>query len=176
MRAAFLDPPYLGCGERYYGCLHESASDCDSIEWHADLIGKTHAEYDGWAYCLSSVSMQKILPLCPDCVRVAAWVKPWAVFRPNVNPAYCWEPVIFHTTAQRTRQEDTVRDWCAENITMKKGLVGAKPPGFCRWVIDLLGLRRGDELVDVFPGTGVMGDVWDSFNGVYAVQGGLFDE
>ena len=40
---------------------------------------------------------------------------------------------------------------------MQKGLTGAKPERFCRWVANLLGYIDGDELVDVFPGTGIMG-------------------
>ena len=39
-------------------------------------------------------------------------------------------------------------------MAMGKGLVGAKPEAFCRWVLDLLGYVEGDEVVDVFPGTG----------------------
>lgn len=32
-------------------------------------------------------------------------------------------------------------------------------PGGCYdWVLDLLNVHDGDELVDVFPGTGVMGE------------------
>lgn len=57
--------------------------------------------------------------------------------------------------------EPTVRDWHSENITLRKGLVGAKPPGFARWIADLLGARSGDEIDDLFPGTGGCGKVWD---------------
>lgn len=44
-------------------------------------------------------------------------------------------------------------------ITLKKGLTGAKPEKFCDWVLDLLNAQVGDEIVDLFPGTGVMGTV-----------------
>ena len=33
--------------------------------------------------------------LCPSGVRIGALVKPFAVFKTGVNPAYAWEPVIF---------------------------------------------------------------------------------
>ena len=36
------------------------------------------------------------------------------------------------------------------------GFIGAKPQAFNRWVSDLLGYVDGDELVDLFPGTGGM--------------------
>ena len=41
-------------------------------------------------------------------------------------------------------------------ITLKRGLTGAKPEAFCRWVLDLLGYANGDEIDDLFPGTSVM--------------------
>jgi hypothetical protein len=50
-----------------------------------------------------------------------------------------------------------VRDWWMGAATRQRGLPGAKPDGFNRWVLDLLGFRGGaDEIVDVFPGTGGM--------------------
>jgi predicted methyltransferase len=44
----------------------------------------------------------------------------------------------------------------AESITMQKGLTGAKPEKVCRWILDLLNVRAGDEVVDLYPGTGIM--------------------
>jgi len=44
-------------------------------------------------------------------------------------------------------------------ITLKRGLTGAKPEAFCRWVLDLLGYADGDEIIDLFPGTAVLGQV-----------------
>lgn len=87
------------------------------------------------------------------------WVKPFASFKPNVNPAYTWEPVIFTGGRKRTRDQATVRDWFSANITLQRALVGAKPPAFCRWICDLLGYQDGDDLVDLFPGTAVMAKV-----------------
>jgi hypothetical protein len=52
-----------------------------------------------------------------------------------------------------------MRDFLSEPITLRKGLIGAKPERFCRWIADLLGYIEGDELVDIFPGTGIMGRV-----------------
>jgi len=123
--------------------------------------------YDGWALSASSPSLHQIIPLCRPDVRIAAWVKPFAIFKPGVNPAYAWEPVLFRAArdwrergGKRTR---TVRDWCSVNITLKKGLVGAKPPAFCRWLFDLLGMQVEDELDDLFPGTGIVGETWGAW-------------
>ena len=101
--------------------------------------------------------MRTLLPMCPEDVRVGSWVKPFAVFKPNVGVAYAWELVIFRGGRRRTRQQRTVRDWIAEEITLKKGLTGAKPPPFVHWVLDILNVQRGDQVDDLFPGTGVVG-------------------
>lgn len=85
-------------------------------------------------------------------------MKPFASFKPNVNPGYCWEPVIFHGGRQsRSRDEMTVRDFVSVPITLQRGLLGAKPAAVCQWVLDLLGYQEGDTLDDLYPGTGSMG-------------------
>lgn len=162
MRFAYADPPYLGCCN-LYGHRHEKPWGCwDDPHTHFQFIYWLAQDYpDGWAMSASSPSLRTLLPYCPEDVRVAAWVKPIAVFKPNVNPAYAWEPVLFRGGRRGDRERATVRDWysrdwLSENITLKKGLTGAKPPRFCEWILDLLGYEDGDEFTDVFPGTGVM--------------------
>jgi hypothetical protein len=92
--------------------------------------------------------------MCPEDARVGAWVKPFAVFKPNVNPAYAWEPFIWRGGRKGDRTRATVRDWASANITLKRGLTGAKPRDFCRHILDVLGFEPGDDIVDMFPGTG----------------------
>lgn len=92
-----------------------------------------------------------------------AWVKPFAVFKVGVNPAYAWEPVIVRCRLRRPREEPTVRDWVSSVITLKRGVPGAKPLGFCYWLFDVLGLTPGDELVDLFPGSGAVSRPWDDW-------------
>ena len=154
MRFAYADPPYLGNGKRYD---HPDARLCDTVEWHQDLIKRLSDEYDGWALSMASTNLRTLLPLCPVDVRIMAWVKPFAVFRPNVNPAYTWEPVVVRNPRKKDRFEPTVRDFLSANITLKKGLVGAKPDTFCDWILDVLGVTREDTMEDLFPGTGGMG-------------------
>jgi hypothetical protein len=153
MRFAYADPPYIGQAKRHYA----RDPQCAEVD-HGELINRLLLNYpDGWALSLSSPSIKQILALCPDGVRVAAWVKPFCAFKVNVNPAYAWEPVIWSGgRPRRDRSEDTVRDWLAESITLKKGLTGAKPKAFCYWIFDLLNVRPGDELDDLFPGTGIV--------------------
>ena len=158
MRFAYADPPYLGQGVKHYGDRHENAADCDTVEWHAQLVRRLCAEYpDGWAMSLSAPSLHEILPLCPKDCRVMAWVKPFAAFKPGVGVAYAWEPVIVRGGRKRTRQQPTVRDWHSENITLKKGFPGAKPEGFTLWILDVLNAQHGDTVDDLFPGSGAVG-------------------
>lgn len=171
---AYADPPYLGCG-KLYKQHHEEALVWDDLEQHRNLIDSL-SQYDAWAMSLSSPSLQRILPLCPADVRVAAWVKPFASFKPNVNPGYCWEPVIFRGSRKRERRDETVRDFLSASITLQKGLAGAKPIAFCLWILDLLGYESGDELIDIFPGTGSMAQALEIVNGQAWKQAPLFME
>jgi len=160
MRFAYADPPYLGCG-KLYAQHHPDALVWDDPETHRELIHRLSDEYpDGWALSLSSTTLQTLLPMCPTDVRVAAWVKPFAAFKKNVRVAYTWEPVIVRGGRKSSKDGASVgRDHLAEPITLRKGLTGAKPERFCRWVLDLLGWMPGDEVDDLFPGTGVFGRV-----------------
>src|SRR5258708_11777463 len=90
---------------------------------HADLIRQLEL-YDGWALSTASTTLQYVLALCPTDVRIAAWVKPFCSFKPGVNPAYAWEPVIWKSTRARGREKVTVRDWVSTPITLQKGLTG----------------------------------------------------
>jgi hypothetical protein len=162
MNAAYADPPYLGCGKRYKH-LHPNAMMWDDPLSHARLAMDMDDQYQAWALSCSTPSLQTLLPLMPKHVRIAAWVKPFAVFRPGVGVAYTWEPVIFKEGRQRSRQQPTARDFVSANITLKKGLVGAKPPQFCFWLFDLLTLQPNDELTDLFPGTGIVKLSWDQW-------------
>lgn len=158
MNFAYADPPYLGCGRSLYG-----RPEWDEPGTHRDLIERLCFEYpDGWALSLSSPTLKTILPMCPEDCRVAAWVKPFAAFKPNVNPAYTWEPVIFRGGRKRDRTHETIRDYHSEVITLKKGVPGVKPPGFSAWIVGLLGadVRKGDTITDLFHGAGGMLGVW----------------
>ena len=160
MRAAYADPPYIGQARKHYG----RDPLCGEVD-HAALIAGLCEGYDAWALSLSSPTLKVILPMCPDDVRVGAWVKPFAVFKPNVNPAYAWEPVVFWHPRKRGRGVATVRDWVSANITLRKGVVGAKPLGFCLWLFEVLGLAAGDSFDDLFPGSGGVGAAWEAYAG-----------
>lgn len=152
MKFAYADPPYRGQAKRHYA----SDPNCSEVNYPV-LINTLHLEYpDGWALSCHSPSLKYILSLSPDTVRTMAWVKPFCSFKPNVNPAYAWEPVIVNGGRKRTRDQLTVRDFVSANITLKKGLSGVKPPAFCVWLFEVLGLQLEDTLDDIFPGSGAV--------------------
>jgi hypothetical protein len=162
VRFAYADPPYLGQGRHYPD--HPDANEWNDPERHRVLIDKLADWSDGWALSCSSPSLRILLPMCPDDVRIAAWVKPFHVFKKGVRPAYAWEPVIFrggrnakHPPPLKGGKATTPRDWVAANIMLRKGLTGTKPRPFCDWVLDLLNVQPGDVIDDLFPGLGLLG-------------------
>lgn len=172
VKIAYADPPYLGCCALYQH-FHGGDGRCwDDAHTHGVLITRLCDEYPhGWALSCSSPSLRSLLMRSPNDVRVAAWVKPFAAFKPNVNPAYAWEPVIWRGgRRKRGREEPTVRDWVSAKITLEKGLTGAKPEAFAWWLFDLLGLQPRDTFIDLYPGTASVGRTWER----YRVQGKLF--
>lgn len=152
MKFAYADPPYIGQAKKHY----KNDPRCAEVN-HKDLIDSLCDNYpDGWALSASSPSLREVLSYCPTDVRTMAWVKPFCSFKPGVPVAYAWEPVIFRGGRKRTRQQVTVRDWVSANITMKKGLCGAKPETFCYWLFEVFNIQIEDTLDDLYPGTGVV--------------------
>ena len=151
MKLAYADPPYLGCAHLY--------AEKEEVD-HRKLLERLK-EYDGWALSCSSPSLRILLPMCPVDIRIGAFVKPFASFKPGVNPAYAWEPVLFRPARNKHGREiETVRDWVASNIMLQKGLVGAKPTTFCFWLFRILGAEPDDDFDDLFPGTGIVSKCW----------------
>lgn len=167
MRFAYADPPYIGQAKRHYS--HDPL--CAEVD-HANLIKKLVREYpDGWALSCSSPSLPEILSYCGGIpIRIGAWVKPFHAYKKGVRPAYAWEPVIYHGGRNKNHpppekggKATTPKDFHSANITLKKGLVGAKPESFCLWIFDLLNAWPGDTLDDLFPGTGAVGRAWEKW-------------
>jgi hypothetical protein len=155
MNFAYADPPYLGQARKHYGPAAKEVN-------HELLIAHLN-EFDAWALSLSSPTLRIILPMCPDDVRVCAWVKPFASFKPGVNPGYCWEPIIVRGGRKLGSGVPTVRDYCAANITLKRGVSGAKPLNFCFWLFEFVGLLPDDEFKDLFPGSGAVSAAFEQW-------------
>lgn len=154
---AYADPPYLGCGKSRYGDFHDEAAIWDDPKSHTDLVIRLVDEYpDGWALSCNPRDLKMYLNAAPDDVRVAAWVKTWHQIRPTTTQ-YAWEPVLFRGGRKDPKRTPMIRDWLSANATRMTGLPGAKPFEFNQWILDLLCFREGDQLDDLFPGTGGMG-------------------
>lgn len=156
MRFAYADPPYLGCGKALYGAHHPEAATWDNPQAHVDLVARLMDEYpDGWVLSCNPRDLRMYLNAVPDDVRVGAWCKTWHQIRPTTTQ-FAWEPVLFRGGRKDNKRSPMVRDWLQANATRQRGLPGAKPDAFNRWVMDLLNYQEGDVLDDLFPGTGGM--------------------
>ena len=161
MRFAYADPPYVGQAFKHY----RDDPRCAEVD-HAALIASMCEDYpDGWALSggANPDSLRVIVPLLPDGARVMAWVKDWASFKANVNPAFCWEPVIVWRGRKRTRKQKTVRDWVMCPATTQTGVHGSKHPLFCAAVFDWLNMQPGDELEDLYPAKGAVSWAWERY-------------
>lgn len=160
LRFAYADPPYVGCSHLYPE--HPDSKRWDDPAEHVELMAILDNEFDGWALSLSVPSLRDLIAGAPDGTRIATWVKPFAAYKRNVRVAYTWEPVLWKRTALRRDGDPVGRDHLSCPITLQKGLVGAKPEAFCRWVLMLMGWQYGDTVIDMFPGTCVMNRVVDT--------------
>ncbi len=165
LRAAIADPPYVGMSAKHYSGHEDYAGEVD----HDALIQKL-IRYDTWALCCSSPSLHLLLDLCRghgldlmnNDIRVMVWCKSFCAFKRNVRVAYAWEPVIVKV-ADRLQGALPTRDFVVEPITLKKGLTGVKPEKWSHWLFGAMGLRPTDTLDDLFPGSGAIGNAFESW-------------
>ena len=87
--------------------------------------------------------------------------------RPGVSyrPRNAWEPVVYrggraYRSDPAEARENALVHGVTPRLTDPRRLVGAKPAAFCYWLFDLLGALPGDELVDLFPGSGGVSRAW----------------
>jgi len=162
MRIAYADPPYPGLAH-----LYRDQSDYAGEVDHAALIARLEREFDGWVLHTHSPGIAIVAPLLPSGARWGAWVKTFASFKKGIRPAFAWEPVIFkparRMAADYTGAQLIQRDWIACPITLRRGFVGAKPEAVCHWAFEIVGAERGDELIDLFPGSGAVSRAWESW-------------
>jgi hypothetical protein len=155
LRLAYADPPYPG-KSFYYRGHQDYAGEVD----HVALIRRL-STYDGWALSTSAAALPVVLGLCPPGVRVAAWhrgPRPTASRR----PLCAWEPVIYQGGREvyGPLRTDSLVCGVSPLTTLPSRVTGTKPAAFCRWLFELLGAAPGDELDDLFPGSGVVGRAW----------------
>lgn len=161
LRLAYADPPYPGLARRYYADHADFAGEVD----HVALVERLVEEFpDGWALSTSAAALRDVLASCPPGVRVAAWLRGE---RPTASygPLNAWEPVIYcggraYLSSIDARRVDALAHVARARTTDPHRVVGAKPGAFCWWLFDLLGALPGDEMVDLFPGSGGVARAW----------------
>lgn len=160
IRVAYADPPYPGKAARYYRHEPSYGGEVD----HAALVASLLQDFpDGWALSTSRKALRAILPLCPPEAHLCPWVKPNTVRRATHGLHTAWEALIVVGGRQRA---PGLRDWLLAGAARGGGrLPGRKPLAFCGFLFDALGLVPGDTLVDLFPGTGIVGRAWDNLCG-----------
>lgn len=163
IRLAYADPPYPGLARRYYAEHPDYAGEVD----HAALLEQLRP-FDGWALSTSSGALSVVLVLASRMqldVRVAAWFRGPRIV-PSRQPLQAWEPVVYcggrHDLELGPRPDALVYQ-ARPRLTDPNRVVGAKSAAFCYWMFDLLGARPGDELVDMFPGSGGVTRAWQTF-------------
>lgn len=169
-RFAYADPPYPGLAEKYYRDEPDYQGEVDHEKLiQLQLMG---GGYAGWALSTSAAALQDVLALCPLGIRVCSWVKPIGVPHRSTEgrqgkthgPHSAWEPLLIYGGRF---QQGGVRDWLEARPARHGGkLPGRKPIAFCAWLFELMGMQPGDELDDLFPGTGVVGRSWRALGGV----------
>jgi hypothetical protein len=148
MKFCYADPPYFKNGQSKYGY-----PEWDKKERHVELVRQLTREYpDGWALSCNPADLQWLLPSCPEETRVCVWCKTFFQIRPTTIQ-YAWEPVLVYKGRKDNKRQPMVKDWLACMRAHKKGLQGAKPSAFNKWILTLLNYKNGDVLVDMFEGT-----------------------
>jgi hypothetical protein len=161
MTFAYADPPYPGMARRCYGEHPDYAGEVD----HRELVDRLVGEFpDGWALSTSAAALPAVLALCPPDVRVAAWVRGERPTR-SYRPLNAWEPVLYCggrpiLLEPAERRVDALVHGVAARRTDVDRVVGAKPAAFAHWMFALLGATAGDQLLDLFPGSGGIARAW----------------
>lgn len=178
-RLCIADPPYLGRAKRWYGAggcghgggigqadNHPEADKWDNPETHKNLVHELNANFDGWAIAMSVHSLSTYLEIVEtdsrNGYRVCVWHKPSAI-QSGSRISNHWEPVLIKVPQDRKGWKSNAqrtKDVMSAN-PLRSNFMGAKPPEWTRWVLDLLGFQEGDEVTDLFHGSGAVAAVLD---------------
>lgn len=161
MRFAYADPPYPGKAG-YYPERQEVN--------HASLLERLTDGYpDGWALSTSAEALQDVLALCPPNVRICAWLRSARRTR-SLRALSAWEPLIVAggrplpiegiDGAPVVQVIEDALAYRGRYRAYPGALVGMKPPQFAEWMFRQLGAAPGDELDDLYPGSGAVLRAW----------------
>jgi hypothetical protein len=157
---------HYGIGGRAYGKgkgksdTHPEAHIWDDPETHKQMVKDLNANYDGWAIAMSVHSLSTYLEIVEteseNGIQVCVWHKPNAIPSGSRILNY-WEPVLIKVPASRKGRNKgpMTKDILTANAP-RVGFSGSKPKEWTHWVLDILGYQEGDEVTDLFHGSGAV--------------------
>lgn len=108
------------------------------------LVARLVLEYpDGWALSCPASALRTLLPVCPEGVRVLAWVR----------PSGDWEPLL--VCGGRPSPRALTHDW-----TNVAGNARGRPEEFFHWVFRVLNLQPDDDFQPIPLRGGVVAHAW----------------
>lgn len=139
--------------------FHPAAGEWDDPRRHRALLEQLMDEYDGWAIATTPDGLRCYEPL-PIPARLLVWVKRRAMPTGH-RIASTWEPVIVYPPrARRGRAAGGEKLAQVPDVLACSppgaGFAGAKPEAWTRWILDALGYEPGDDVTDLFPGSGAV--------------------
>ena len=164
LRFAYADPPYPGQS----GLYRDHPDYAGEVDHQALIAAMVEWFPDGWALSTSARALPDVLSVAPADVAVAAWFRGERPTR-SYRPLSSWEPVVVFGGRPRLvdsgpgRRLDALVHVARARTTDPARVIGAKPAAFCYWMFDLLGALPGDELFDLFPGSGGITRAWEAF-------------
>jgi hypothetical protein len=166
MNIAYADPPYPGCAKRHYGSQEVN---------HAVLIQGLEDNFDGWALSTGVENLRAVLPLCPEKIRICAWVKPFNAMKSNVAPIYAWEPLIVKGARIGRKSPYFVKDYISAMPPIFQHRTtsechGEKPKEYYIWMFKMIGAAPGDDFTDLFPGSGNGMKYWAYFTSQKTIE------
>lgn len=169
LRFAYADPPYPQMSRKYYRDHPDFAGEVD----HVALVERLVRDYpDGWALSTSAASTRMVWELCPEGTRLAVWINGPRHVK-SYTALHAYESVlVFGGRPRRVPVVEDLSDVCETDdddyVLLYGGrqhshpgaVTGMKPAPFCEWLFQLLGATRGDQLDDLFPGSGAVSRAW----------------
>ena len=180
MKLCIADPPYLGSAHRWYGIggrakgkgkgradEHPEAYVWDDPETHILLAERLLNEFDGFAIAGTSHSLSQYLSVIEtgreNGIRIMSWIKP-ASIPSGSRITQSWEPVIVkvpHSRKGRGKGRQMVDYLVAP--APRRNFAGSKPIAWTHWVLDAMGYQPGDEVIDMFNGSGAVSAAIQSY-------------
>ena len=186
LKLVIADPPYLGRASTWYGSsirksqlgaihggtakinykpadYHPEAHLWDDPNKHQTLITELENNYDGFALCMAHDNLQDLLPMFSVKIKVCIWHKWTLPSRSVISNNY--EPVIIRVPDSRkgAKKGFTTPDVFTYQKREGVGFAGRKPEAFTHWLLNLMQYQEGDELIDLFNGSGAVVDAINSY-------------